>query len=80
VSILKFIERNWRLKPARSGDNLPNPVAEPDNPYVPRNRPAIGDLYEMFDFGRSPAGRVCRPRDKKEALLPSKVRTSPVLA
>jgi len=54
VSILKFIERNWRLKPltARSRDNLPNPVAHDDNPYVPRNSPAIGDLFDMFDFGR----------------------------
>jgi phospholipase C len=54
VSILKFIERNWRLKPltARSRDNLPNPVAHDDDPYVPRNSPAIGDLFDMFDFGR----------------------------
>jgi phospholipase C len=54
VSILKFIERNWRLQPltARSRDNLPNPVAHGDNPYVPRNSPAIGDLFDMFDFDR----------------------------
>jgi phospholipase C len=54
VSILKFIERNWKLAPltARSRDNLPNPIADRDNPYVPRNRPAIGDLFEMFDFSR----------------------------
>ena len=53
VSILKFIEWNWRLPPLtrRSRDNLPNPIASKDNPYVPRNRPAIGDLREMFDFG-----------------------------
>jgi phospholipase C len=52
VSILKFIERNWRLEPltARSRDNLPNPVARRDDPYVPANGPAIGDLFEMFDF------------------------------
>ena len=52
VSILKFIERNWGLPPlsARSRDNLPNPVADDENPYVPRNMPAIGDLMEMFDF------------------------------
>ena len=52
VSILKFIERNWMLKPltSRSRDNLPNPVPSGGNPYVPRNRPAIGDLFEMFDF------------------------------
>jgi phospholipase C len=52
VSILKFIERNWGVSPltARSRDNLPNPVSGKDNPYVPRNRPAIGDLFEMFEF------------------------------
>ena len=54
VSILKFIERNWHLKPltGRSRDNLPNPRAHKDNPYVPVNAPAIGDLFDMFDFGR----------------------------
>ena len=54
VSILKFIERNWGLKPltGRSRDNLPNPRADWDNPYVPRNSPAIGDLFDLFDFGR----------------------------
>jgi phospholipase C len=53
VSILKFIERNWNLKPLthRSRDNFPNPVAEEDDPYVPLNSPAIGDLFDLFDFG-----------------------------
>lgn len=53
VSILKFIERNWGLKPltARSRDNFPNPVAEEDNPYVPLNSPALGDLFDLFNFG-----------------------------
>lgn len=58
VSITKFIERNWKLKPlsARSRDNLPNPITDgdgdrDDNRYVPRNMPAIGDLMEMFQFG-----------------------------
>jgi phospholipase C len=52
ASILKFIERNWFLEPltARSRDNLPNPVAGPNNPYVPTNSPAIGDLFDMFHF------------------------------
>jgi phospholipase C len=51
VSILKFIERNWRLAPltARSRDNLSSPTAGTD-PYVPGNSPAIGDLFDMFDF------------------------------
>lgn len=53
VSILKFIERNWHLKPltGRSRDNLPNPVNREHDPYVPANMPAIGDLFDMFDFG-----------------------------
>jgi phospholipase C len=53
VSILKFIERNWNLPPVthRSRDNFPNPIAAPDSPYVPRNTPAISDLFDFFDFG-----------------------------
>jgi phospholipase C len=52
VSILKFIERNWQLAPltARSRDNLPNPIVRHDNPYVPVNMPAIGDLFDLFHF------------------------------
>src|SRR5262249_51817195 len=44
ASILKFIERNWGLKPLskRSRDNLPNPKASPSAPYFPTNSPAIG--------------------------------------
>jgi phospholipase C len=58
VSILKFIERNWRLPPVthRSRDNFPNPVVSGDNPYVPVNSPALGDLFDLFDF-RSPNGQ-----------------------
>src|SRR5499427_1239299 len=54
ASILKFIERNWRLRPltGRSRDNLPNPIQHESNPYVPVNMPAIGDLFDMFDFER----------------------------
>jgi phospholipase C len=56
ASVLKFIERNWRLQPltTRSRDNLPNPVSAADNPYVPLNMPAIGDLFDMFDFEGAP--------------------------
>ena len=52
VSILKFIERNWRLPPVsyRSRDRLPDPRTRGDNPYVPVNSPAIGDLFDFFDF------------------------------
>ncbi len=54
VSTLKFIERNWSLKPVtdRSRDNLPNPKVTEDNPYVPTNSPAIGDLFDLFSFSR----------------------------
>jgi phospholipase C len=52
VSILKFIERNWGLETVtrRSRDNFPNPVTASGNPYVPVNSPAIGDLFDLFDF------------------------------
>jgi len=52
ASILKFIEMNWGLPPLspRSRDNLPNPVPSADDPYVPQNRPAIGDLRNLFQF------------------------------
>jgi phospholipase C len=52
VSILKFIEANWRIEPlwARSRDRLPNPIADPADPYVPANPPAIGDLMNLFQF------------------------------
>jgi phospholipase C len=52
VSILKFIERNWSVPPIthRSRDNFPNPVSAAANPYVPQNSPAIGDLFDLFDF------------------------------
>ena len=53
VSILKFIEKNWNLSPItnRSRDNFPNPKVDDDNPYVPTNSPAIGDLMDLFNFG-----------------------------
>src|SRR4029077_1909400 len=41
VSILKFIEENWGLRPLthRSRDNFPNPIAGERNPYVALNTP-----------------------------------------
>jgi len=53
VSILKFIEANWGLKPltSRSRDNFPNPVTREGNPYVPLNSPALGDLMDLLSFG-----------------------------
>jgi len=55
VSLIKFIERNWKLGTItqRSRDNFPDPVVTADNPYVPRNSPALGDLFDLFDFGYS---------------------------
>jgi phospholipase C len=53
-SFVKFVERNWMLDTKlsdRSRDNLANPRQEDDS-YVPRNMPAIGDLFDLFDFDR----------------------------
>ena len=54
ASISKFIEANWSLKPlsSRSRDNLPNPTPSPNNPYIPANAPAIGDLMSLFNFNQ----------------------------
>jgi phospholipase C len=53
-SFVKFVERNWKLQGTlseRSRDNLPNPRQnEGDDAYVPRNMPAIGDLFDLFHF------------------------------
>jgi len=58
ASIVKFIERNWKLGKlsSRSRDNLPNPKASEANPYVPLNSPAIGDLFGNFNFGDDRGG------------------------
>jgi phospholipase C len=60
-STVKFIERNWFLPPItnRSLDNLPNPISVL-NPYVPINSPAIGDMFDLFDFGEF-GGRPVSP-------------------
>ena len=54
-SFVKFVERNWRLNTTLSGrsrDNLPNPrLNKDDNPYIPSNMPAIGDIFDLFNFG-----------------------------
>jgi acid phosphatase len=56
VSIVKFIEANWRLDELsrRSLDNLPNPIASERDPYVPVNGPALGNLMDQFDFRAAP--------------------------
>jgi hypothetical protein len=60
VSILKFIEANWGLKPltSYSEDNLPN--ATPGQ-YVPKVRPAIGNLMTMFNFQDPNFGTIKLP-------------------
>ncbi|ACD82175.1 alkaline phosphatase family protein [Candidatus Methylacidiphilum infernorum] len=52
VSIDKYIEANWGIPPIASNtiDNLPNPVTNPSDPYIPENRPAIGDLTTSFHY------------------------------
>jgi phospholipase C len=52
ASVVKFIERNWHLEEltGRSRDNLRNPEMDPQHPYVPKKMPAVGDLFDMFDF------------------------------
>jgi phospholipase C len=54
VSILKFIEANWKLSPvtSRSRDNFPNPIVKKTNLYVPLNSPAIGDMFDIFNFAK----------------------------
>jgi phospholipase C len=31
-------------------DNLPNPVMSTTSPYIRTNLPAVGDLFDRFDF------------------------------
>jgi phospholipase C len=52
VSLVKFIEKNWNLKPitSRSRDNMPNPKYAKGNPYVPTNSPALDDMTGQFKF------------------------------
>jgi phospholipase C len=53
ASVPKFIEANWALPPisGRSRDNMPNPITDPSNPYVPTNgKPAISDMMAAFNF------------------------------
>jgi phospholipase C len=59
-SFVKFVERNWMLKGTlsdRSRDNLSNPRFDDNNPYVPSNMPAIGDLFDLFHFDQGEEGQ-----------------------
>ena len=53
VSILKFIERNWRLPTvsAVSRDNLPNPKSSERHSERTPSGPTLGDLTSLFTFG-----------------------------
>ena len=53
VSILKFIERNWGLQPVtdRSRDNLPNPIAERQQPVRAGQHAGHRRSVRLFDFG-----------------------------
>jgi phospholipase C len=75
VSILKFIERNWRLSAlsGRSLDNLPNPISRTSDPYVPTNRPAIGDMFDYFNFKRAEAAAAAPPRGRGGARVAAKL-------
>jgi phospholipase C len=70
VSLLKFIEANWGLKPltSYSEDNLPN--ATPYQ-YIPLNRPAIGNLMTMFNFSRPHFGTIKLPVRPQPGPLPA---------
>jgi acid phosphatase len=74
VSILKFIEANWGLKPltSYSEDNLPNATPQA---YIPKVRPAIGNLMTMFNFKDPHFGTIRLPlthtAQKAAAHLPA---------
>ena len=75
VSILKFIEANWGLKPLTSvsEDNLPNATPQA---YLPKVRPAIGNLMTMFDFSNPHFGTIrlpVRPAPQHAAAHPPTV-------
>ena len=69
ASIVKFIERNWKLPKLsdRTRDNLPNPKTSDDNPYVPLNSPAIGDLFGNFSFADDDADWACAGAGARQA-------------
>jgi len=49
-------------------DNLPDPLDDDENPYLPRSMPVISDLFDMFDFDRShDQSRTGRPRPSVQA-------------
>jgi acid phosphatase len=71
ASVLKFIERNWGLSTLsdRSLDNLPNPSSTRTDPYVPTNRPAVGDMFDYFEFDRAEAANASPPHLRRQARV-----------
>jgi phospholipase C len=68
-SFVKFVERNWKLDTKlsfRSRDNLPNPDQD-EHSYVPRNMPAIGDLFDLFDFDHGKDKNDSHGKDKDDS-------------
>jgi hypothetical protein len=47
---------------------------------VPTNRPAIGDLFDMFDFGHAQATAASVPRSRIAFRIGSKPERVPDLA
>jgi phospholipase C len=41
---------------------LPNPQMDSQHPHVPKNMPAVGDLFDMFDFDQATPGRAADKR------------------
>jgi phospholipase C len=76
VSVLKFIEANWRLHPltSRSLDNLPNPVQK-DGSYLPSNGAALGNLMGMFDFSQHHNDPAVPPQSTASHSSPAANRT-----
>jgi len=63
-SFVKFVERNWKLGERltdRSRDNLPTRCRARAIPMSRRNMPAIGDLFDLFQFNPSFAAHGSGP-------------------
>ncbi len=69
VSLLSSIERNRRLGPlsGRQPRQPARPASSRADPYVPTNRPAIGDVMDYFDFRHAEVS-VARPHVRNVVL------------
>ena len=50
INVPKKLAHSLPYTSGRSRDNLPNPEIGRDHIYIPQNRPAIGDLMNLFSF------------------------------